>query len=117
MFFDVRDIEGRSLVRLGTYVDPLGIPRLLSGDDVALRSTGAWRSPETGAEYPSGWEMELGSLGLTLTLSPVLPDAEFRPLSPNIPAYWEGEVTVQGRRAGETVTGLGFVELVGYASP
>lgn len=29
--------------------------------------------------------------------------------------YWEGEVIVEGTRAGEPVAGLGYVELTGYA--
>ena len=115
MFFDIRDLAGESLVRLGTYVDPQGVSRLLSGDDVALRSTGAWRSPWTGAEYPSGWEMELESLALSLTLTPLLLDAEFRTLVPNIPVYWEGEVLVRSENG--DAAGRGFVELVGYATP
>jgi predicted secreted hydrolase len=29
--------------------------------------------------------------------------------------YWEGAVAVEGSRAGEPVTGRGYVELTGYA--
>jgi predicted secreted hydrolase len=31
-------------------------------------------------------------------------------------AYWEGAVTITAERNGETISGVGYVELTGYAS-
>jgi len=41
----------------------------------------------------------------------VLADQELR----TAPPYWEGAVDVTGERAGRSLGGRGYVELVGYA--
>ena len=55
------------------------------------------------------------SVPLRVTLTPVHEAAEFA-VSKYIPvAYWEGAVSVEGDKNGGSITGRGFVELVGYA--
>jgi predicted secreted hydrolase len=49
-----------------------------------------------------------------LTLTPALLDSEFQGSKYVPPAYWEGAVHVNGTQNGQTVTGNGFAELVGY---
>jgi predicted secreted hydrolase len=94
----------------GSFVHPAGGVTPLQPADVALDPTGQWRSPR-GALYPSGWELRVATLGLELEILPSLADQEvdlsFR--------YWEGAVSVRGRRAGVPVRGRGYVELTGYA--
>ena len=85
----------------------------LEGDDVSITGQGSWTSPKTGVEYPMGWQVEVGSLGLGLELAPYLEQAESASNVLGV-AYWEGAVSVEGRRGGEPVSGWGFVELVGY---
>jgi predicted secreted hydrolase len=54
-------------------------------------------------------------LGLELNIVPNLNDQELRtPGSTNV-TYWEGSVSVQGQKAGNLLTGRGYVELTGYA--
>jgi len=38
------------------------------------------------------------------------------PAAPLSAAYWEGAVQVAGDRAGQAVSGHGYVELTGYAN-
>jgi len=94
----------------GTLVARDGTPRHLVRDDVVLDVLDHWRSPRSGAVYPSGWHLRVPSAGLDLTIRPVLDDQEldvgFR--------YWEGAVDVRGTRDGAAVTGRGYVELTGY---
>ena len=107
----------------GTYVpaihydDPAGLPAdpiHIPGDAISLTSAASWTSPISGVEYPSGWRLEVSSLGLVADLAPVQQNAEFAD-SLYVPiAYWEGAVTVNGFKDGEIITGDGFVELVGY---
>jgi len=70
-----------------------------------------WRSPHSGAVYPAAWTVVIPSLELRLELEPWLADQEL-----NVSySYWEGAVQVAGERAGQPVSGNGYVELTGYA--
>ena len=50
---------------------------------------------------------------LELELTPFVEQAEFTSGFIRV-SYWEGAVSVAGQRGGQSVTGWGFVELVGY---
>ena len=103
----------RRLSGHGTYVEPGGAVTYLEGEDVSIIGQGYWTSSETGVEYPMGWQVEIASLELGLELTPYLEQAESVSDILGV-AYWEGSVSVSGRRGGEPVSGWGFVELVGY---
>jgi predicted secreted hydrolase len=93
---------GREAAFGGLMILPDGSTRKLGADDFTIRATGAWFSPHTGAEYPSGWEVTIaGATPLRLTLTPLAPDQE---LHGGGVAYWEGAV-----RIGGDVTGYGYV--------
>ena len=51
------------------------------------------------------------SADLRLTVTPYLADQEMQTSLP----YWEGAARVSGTRAGQPITGNGYVELTGYA--
>ena len=106
---------GKHVETYGTYVPSDGSATVhLPGDDIALESTDAWTSPDTGGEYPMGWRLRVESLNLDLTLTPVIRDAEYSE-SLFIPViYWEGAIAANGARNGNPVSGRGFAELVGY---
>ena len=103
----------RHLSGHGTYLEPGGDVAYYNEDDISITPMGAWVSPETGIEYPSGWRVEVAPLGLELELTPFLEQAEFTSGFIGV-SYWEGAVSVTGQREGQPVTGWGFVELVGY---
>jgi len=110
MLYVLRDKGGGVSFGSGTLVDRDGKPRWLAAEDFRLRSTGRWRSPSTGADYPSGWIVEVPSARLVLRVDPEVADQENR--GGSAPHYWEGAVRVKdgdGAPAGE-----GFVELTGY---
>jgi predicted secreted hydrolase len=110
MLYLLRDKGGGAAFASGTLVDREGRPRWLSAEDFRVRSTGRWHSPATGADYPSGWAVEVPSAGLSLRIEPELPDQENR--GGSAPFYWEGAVRVMGD--GGARVGEGFVELTGY---
>ena len=96
----------------GALVDPSGAKRTLAwGTDVTVTPTGRWASPLDGAVYPSGWRIQVPSMGWNLDVTPILDgqelDLTFR--------YWEGAVRVSGTTRGGPVEGRGYVELTGYA--
>ena len=97
----------------GVLIDPQGnrVP-LEWGSEVVVEPTGAWASPEDGAEYPSGWRIRVPDRGWDLTVDPVVDDQELRLAF----RYWEGSVAVEGvGEGGAAVNGRGYVELTGYA--
>ena len=98
----------------GTYVAPDGSVKHLSAAEITLKPTGSWQSRVTGAVYPMGWKLAVAPLGLDVALTPVHQKSEFANSSYVPVAYWEGAVTVSGAKEGQSATGKGFVEMVGY---
>jgi predicted secreted hydrolase len=98
----------------GTLVDANGSSRHLTLAELEIESRGKWSSPATKAVYPSGWNVRVPSEGLDLVVLPTVPDQELEAELTGV-AYWEGSVRVTGRARGRAVTGLGYVELTGYA--
>lgn len=70
---------------------------------LSVTATGTWENPD-GCAYPSGWDVRVGDLALTVT--PVRADQE---LDGGYQRYWEGAATVGGDASGRA-----YVELTGY---
>ena len=98
----------------GTLLFADGSTLTLDQSDLSITSEKTWTSPDTSIEYPSGWSIDIPSQKINLKLEPILVNSEFYGSQFTPAAYWEGEVKVTGTRQGETVSGRGFVELVGY---
>jgi predicted secreted hydrolase len=112
MFFRIRRRDGSlEPVSSGTWVAPDGRTRRLGRADLTLEAEGSWRSPETGAVYPSRWRLAVPSLDLTLRVEPWLDAQEMRTSF----TYWEGAVRCSGERRGRPLEGRGYLELTGYA--
>ncbi|HEX9114876.1 MAG TPA: lipocalin-like domain-containing protein [Anaerolineae bacterium] len=112
MVFQIRRADGApDPYAAGILVAADGSTQRLGPGDFVLRATGQWRSPRSGAVYPSGWTLSIRPVGLELILTPYLADQE---LDVGY-TYWEGATEVTGRAGGATVTGSGYVELTGYA--
>ncbi|TSC76914.1 MAG: hypothetical protein G01um101431_97 [Parcubacteria group bacterium Gr01-1014_31] len=78
---------------------------------VQMEATGTpWRSAQTGAAYPLEWRLNFPEFETTLTVTPLAQEQEmvFGPLN-----YWEGGLNVIGTVRGESVSGVGFLELAG----
>jgi predicted secreted hydrolase len=111
MFYRLRRGDGGAdPFSAGTLVLPDGSFRPLSPDDVRIEVLDQWRSPESGARYPSRWRLRLPTESLELEVVPRVADQELR----NAVRYWEGAVGVRGTSRGEPVEGDGYVELTGY---
>jgi predicted secreted hydrolase len=111
MFYRLRRGDGATdPFSAGTLVLPDGSVRPLSADDVRIETLGYWKSPKSGARYPSRWQMLLPSEGLELEVVPRIADQELR----TSVRYYEGAVGVRGTSRGEAVEGDGYVELTGY---
>ncbi len=110
MFYALRNRDGsRDLHSAGTWIEPAGAVRALGAEAVTIEVGGRWLSPG-GVRYPSAWRVRVPELALDLTVRPLLADQELT----GTPRYWEGAVQVTGVRAGRSIGGRGYVELVGY---
>lgn len=98
----------------GTLVGPNGHTRHLDRDAFRIEATGQWKSPESGATYPSGWKVRVPSEDLALDLTPTVRDQELRTAASTGVTYWEGSVRIEGTSRGKPARGEGYVELTGY---
>lgn len=99
----------------GTLVEPDGSGRHLSLDEIRVETTARWKSPRSGAEYPSRWR--LLARGIDVTFDPLAPDQELSTEGSTGLVYWEGAVKGTGMSDGQRVSCRGYVELTGYAGP
>jgi predicted secreted hydrolase len=98
----------------GTFVDAEGNFEPLSQEDFKIEPTGYWKSPHTGATYPSGWRVTSHRQDIELTVTPVIEDQELDTRGTTMIVYWEGACEVKGTAGGKEVSGRAYVELVGY---
>lgn len=112
MFGQIRRQDGAlEPMSHGSFVLASGEVVALGAQDVSVGVTDHWTSGHSGAVYPSGWIVRIPLLDLELAVEPLMANQEMELTI----TYWEGAVDVSGRRAGQAVSGHGFVELSGYA--
>ncbi|NOR71486.1 MAG: carotenoid 1,2-hydratase [Methylomarinum sp.] len=82
----------------------------LKFSDVAIKVLDYWISPHTNISYPSKWHLSIPRLGLELDISPLINDQELNVAY----RYWEGAVSITGKKNDQFISGQGYVELTGY---
>ena len=97
----------------GTLIDANGSSTHLQRGDFQMKSTRTWHSGKTAATYPLGWRISIPSRQMEFTVEAQLDDQE---LALPLISYWEGATKISGQRAGQQLTGLGYMELTGYAT-
>lgn len=112
MLFQLRGTDGSvDPYSSGNWIKPDGTSQTLAREDFSIEVLDTWKSPHSGAVYPSRWRVSLPLAQLELEVKPVIADQEL-----NVSySYWEGAVSVSGTLAGAPVEGRGYVELTGYA--
>ena len=116
MLFGIRDAEGGyGPDTFGTFVDVDGGAYPIDPGGVTFRPGRGWRSGATGAQYPVEWQVEVPGFDLRLNVRPRLDAQEVFTGDGILPAYWEGAVRFTGEREGRPVTGVGYLEMTGYA--
>ena len=100
----------------GTIVLADGTALHLAMGDFEVTPTDTWTSPATGATYPSRWTIDVPEHEWSIELVPSMPQQELDTTESTGVIYWEGEVEVTGTVRGNPLTGLGYVELTGYAT-
>mgnify|MGYP001342333587 CR=1 FL=1 len=111
MYYRLRTNDGQSSPYSGgSIILPDGERLNLNASDVFLEPLKYWTSPETGATYPTSWQISIPQEEMTLTVNPYLDKQEL-----NLTVrYWEGAMKVNGIRKGQSITGQGYTELTGY---
>ncbi len=99
----------------GTFVDAKGQAHFLSASDFTLTPGDPWRSSQSGHTYPLRWTLSVPCLQLELSETTDLKDQELFSKNSISPGYWEGAVNYGGQRQGRPVSGIGYLEMTGYA--
>ena len=111
MFYQIRDTAGRAdPVSHGVLIAADGTTTPIDADALKLTVRNYWTSRASGVRYPHEWQIEIPHLRVSLRVTPRLAAQEWRQTF----TYWEGAVSALGTVGGAPVTGLGYVELVGY---
>ncbi|MBA2409559.1 MAG: carotenoid 1,2-hydratase [Gammaproteobacteria bacterium] len=94
----------------GVWVGAGGNSVTLAASDVRIETLAHWASPR-GGRYPARWRLLIPTRDCRLTVTPIMADQELDVLV----RYWEGAVDVTGACGTQRVSGMGYVELTGYA--
>jgi predicted secreted hydrolase len=100
----------------GTWIRPDGTFVHLSREAIRIDTLDRWKSLRSGGVYPARWQLSVPSVDLSAMIRPTIPDQELRTRGSTRVTYWEGSVAVRGEREGKPISGLGYVELTGYAA-
>ena len=119
MLFRIRRHDGSAdPYSSGTFVRADGIGIHLRAHEFTFQpEKEIWKSGITGAVYPIRWRVSVPSLGIEVTLTTPLPKQELTSNGVGGPSYWEGAITVSGRRGKVAATGAGYLEMTGYDKP
>jgi predicted secreted hydrolase len=116
MLYRLRRKDGTSeRFSSGTYVDEKGSARFLRGSDFTLTPLETWHSRSSGESYPVRWRISVPSLALDLTEETRLKSQELFSREAVSPTYWEGAVEYGGQMGSRKVSGVGYLEMAGYA--
>jgi predicted secreted hydrolase len=116
MLYRLRRADGSvHAVSSGTFIDSKGGAHPLSVHDFTLEPITFWSSPISKARYPQRWRLTVPSKHLSLELVPRMAEQELRTERSTQVTYWEGAIEGAGTSGGTPVTGLGYMELTGYA--
>ncbi len=116
MLYRLRNKSGQpNRFSSGCYVDAQGEMRFLSAAYFSLTPGETWQSPHSRARYPMVWQISIPSLDLNLRQHTDLADQELWTSNDLTPSYWEGAVSYDGTIHGQSVKGVGYTEMTGYA--
>jgi predicted secreted hydrolase len=102
----------------GTYVDANCKSTYLGARDFTMTPAGStFASPITKAVYPIAWRINIPVLALDMQISTPLPSQELASSNTAGLSYWEGAIAITGTRGGTPISGVGYLEMTGYAKP
>jgi predicted secreted hydrolase len=105
---------GLSPASSGTFIDRSGKATHLQAEDFRAQALESWKSPSTGVVYPTRWLVQIPKLQLSFEVGADFPGQELDTAASTRVLYWEGSVSLEGKRALKPVKGEGYMELTGY---
>jgi predicted secreted hydrolase len=118
MLYFLRHKDGSySPASSGTFVTRTGESAHLVVGDIGIEVLQNWKSPRSGAVYPSRWRLMVKNLGIDVQITTNLEDQEVETPGSTRVTYWEGSVSSRGTKHNQPISGHGYVELTGYARP
>lgn len=97
----------------GSLVEKNGNVLPLSSQDFSVEETARWKSPRSGATYPSRWVLRVPRASIALDVVPLLADQELVTERSTKVTYWEGACDV--KTPSGAAAGRAYVEMTGYA--
>lgn len=131
LFFRQRDLKtGRIFYPLATFMDKDGHQSVTKNIVFTPDPKSLWKSPTSGVTYPLGWTIAFPDKGLQLHITAEVQNQEMPILGPGA-GIWEGLCKADGFRGPvhppgnqaayddvlQSVSGVAYMELVGYGSP
>lgn len=101
----------------GSLVHPDGRVEHLSVETFRLEPQEVWKSPKSGGRYPIRWRISIPRYLIDLTVEAAFPDQELDTQESTQVIYWEGSVSLSGTARGRSISGIGYLEMTGYAAP
>ena len=97
----------------GTLINADGSSESFTLAQFKIEPQATWRSPLSGAQYPSKWHLTVTpktGAPITLDVTPLMSDQELHATG----TYWEGASSISGMQGSTPFSGYGYVELTGY---
>ncbi|MBI4380788.1 MAG: carotenoid 1,2-hydratase [candidate division NC10 bacterium] len=101
----------------GSLIHPDGRVEHLSLRAFRLEPHEVWQSPKSGGRYPIRWRVWLPERRIDLIVQAAFSDQELDTRGSTQVIYWEGSVTASGTANGRPISGVGYLEMTGYAEP
>ncbi len=101
----------------GSLIHPDGRVEHLPVDAFRLEPQEVWQSPKSGGRYPIRWRISIPRYLIDLTVEAAFPDQELDTQGSTQVIYWEGSVSLSGSSRGRSISGVGYLEMTGYAAP
>ena len=115
MLYVIRRADGTpDVTSSGSLITADGRVIPIHHDQLKITAKRRWTSKKSGATYPLDWTVAIPTLGISLSLHPLLDDQELVTRESTRVTYWEGAVSVNGSFDNNGVTGEGYVEMTGY---
>jgi predicted secreted hydrolase len=96
-----------SIMRRGRVV------RHLASGDFHCQPTAWWTSSHSGARYPVEWKIKFDDYDLGIRAAFENQELDTRQSTGVV--YWEGYVNINGEHNGRRISGMGYLEMTGYA--
>ena len=115
MLYVIRRTDGTpDVTSSGSLITSEGRVIHIRREQMRITARSQWKSPQSGATYPSRWRVELPSFNIALDVRPLIEGQELITRGSTGITYWEGACDVSGTFGGVPVRGDAYVEMTGY---